>query len=109
ALELVQVVKLENGTINTDVDLTQFKYYDISQLLLSSLFGLDNVRTQEYLDYSTERKKLIHKGNLNAHEKDRLRFLDEVISMYDPREGGEIRRTKELLEQLANQISFHHD
>lgn len=109
ALESAQVVKLENGTINTDVDLTQFKYYDISQLLLSSLFGLDNVRTQEYLDYSMERKKLIHKGNLNAHEKDRLRFLDEVISMYDPREGGEIRRTKELLEQLANQISFHHD
>lgn len=109
ALKLVQVVTLNNGVINTDVDVEQYQYYDISQLLLSSLFGLDNVRTQEYLDYSTERKTLIHKGNLTAPEKERLRVLDEIISMYDPREGGEIRRTKELLEQLAIQISSHHD
>lgn len=107
ALDLVQVVKLENGTINSDVDINQFKYYDISQLLLSALFGLDNVRTNKYQEIFDERKRLVQKERLTKEERERLSYLDKQISLFDPCDGEEMRRTRILLEQLTQ--SIHHD
>lgn len=110
ALDLVQVVKLENGTINSDVDINQFKYYDISQLLLSNLFELDNVRTDDYMKIKRERYKLIRKDaieNLSEGERNRLKDLDEKISLYDPCEGEEMRQIIKLLDDIAH--STCHD
>ena len=110
ALDLVQVVKLENGTVNSDVDINQFKYYDISQLLLSDLFELDNVRTDEYLKIKRERYGLIHKDaleDLSESERDRLKDLDEKISLYNPCEGEEMLRVIKLLDEIAH--STRHD
>ena len=110
ALELVQVVKLENGIINSDVDINQFKYYDISQLLLSNIFELDNVRSDDYLKIYKERKDLIFKDSsvgLSEDERKRLKELDEQISLFDPCDGEEMRRTRQLLEQIAKNMS--HD
>lgn len=110
ALDWVQVVKLENGTINSDVDINQFKYYDISQLLLSNLFELDNVRTDDYMKIKRERYKLIRKDaieNLSEGERNRLKDLDEKISLYDPCEGEEMLRVIKLLDEIAH--STRHD
>ena len=110
ALDLVQVVKLENGIINSDVDISQFKFYDVSQLLLSNLFELDNVRSDDYLKIYNERKTLIFKDSetdLSEDERKRLKELDEQISLFDPCDGEEMRRTRQLLEQIAK--NMHHD
>ncbi len=110
ALDLVQVVKLENGNINSDVDISQFKYYDISQLLLSDLFELDNVRSDAYLNIYKERKELIFKDSsvgLSEDERNRLKVLDEEISSYDPCEGEEMLRVIKLLDEIAH--STRHD
>ncbi|MBP5540020.1 MAG: AAA family ATPase [Bacteroidales bacterium] len=110
ALDLVQVVKLENGVIHNDVDMSQFNYYDISQLLLSDLFELDNVRSDEYLKIKQERYKLIHKDaveDLSDEERYLLKDLDRKISLYDPREGEEMRQVIKLLDEIAH--STCHD
>lgn len=109
ALELVQVVKLENGVINNDVDMSQFEYYDISQLLLSNLFDLTNVRTEEYKRIFDDRMALIRKGNLTEDEQSRLKELDEAIVKYDPAESDEMRQIKMLLEKLAQNKGENHD
>ena len=110
ALELVQVVKLENGTIDSRIDVAQYAYHDISQLLLSDLFELDNVRSDDYLRMYKERKALIFKDSesvLSEDERKRLKELDEQISLFDPCDGEEMRRTRQLLEQIAKNMS--HD
>lgn len=110
ALELVQVVKLENGIIDSDVDINQFKYYDISQLLLSDLFELDNVRSDDYLKIKHERYDLIHKDaieDLSEVERVRLKELDQKISLFDPCEGEEMRRVIQLLDEIAH--TTRHD
>ena len=110
ALDFAQVVKLENGIINSDVDISQFKYYDISQLLLSDLFELDNVRSDAYLKIYKERKALIFKDSsvgLSEDERNRLKVLDEKISSYDPCEGEEMLRVIKLLDEIAH--STRHD
>ena len=110
ALDLVQVVKLENGIIDSQIDSIQYAYYDISQLLLSELFELDNVRSDEYLKIYKERKDLIFKDSevgLSEDERKRLKELDKQISLFDPCDGEEMRRTRQLLEQIAK--NMHHD
>lgn len=105
ALDLVQVVKLENGIIDSQIDSIQYAYYDISQLLLSELFELDNVRSDEYLKIKHERYELIHKDAvevLSEEERNRLKDLDEKISLYDPCEGEEMRHVIELLDEIAH-------
>lgn len=110
ALDIVQVVKLEDGKINANVDLEQYMYNDVSQLLLSSLFDLKNVRTEMYHSIIEERKQLIDKDSLTIEERTRLTELDHQVSLYDPCEGGELRRARELLEQLSQNIkSTRHD
>ena len=70
ALDLVQVVKLENGIIDSQIDVAQYAYHDISQLLLSDLFELDNVRSDDYLKMYKERKALIFKDSESVLSED---------------------------------------
>ena len=110
ALDLVQVVKLDNGIIDSQIDSIQYAYYDISQLLLSELFELDNVRSDEYLKIKHERYELIHKDAvevLSEEERNRLKDLDKKISLYDPQEGEEMRQIIKLLDEIAH--STCHD
>ena len=110
ALDLVQVVKLENGIVDSQIDSIRYAYYDISQLLLSELFELDNVRSDEYLKIKHERYELIHKDaveGLSEEERNRLKDLDKKISLYDPHEGEEMRQIIKLLDDIAHPTS--HD
>lgn len=110
ALDLVQVVKLENGIIDSRIDAAQYAYHDISQLLLSDLFELDNVRSDDYLKIKHERYNLIRKDaivDLSEEERDRLKELDQKISLFDPCEGEEMHRVIQLLDEIAN--TTRHD
>ena len=77
---------------------------------MSNLFELDNVRTDDYMKIKRERYKLIRKDaieNLSEGERNRLKDLDEKISLYDPQEGEEMRQIIKLLDEIAH--STCHD
>lgn len=59
ALDMVQVVKLDNGVIDTNIHTTQYEKYDVSMMLLSDLFGLSNVRNNDYLKESKRYEELL--------------------------------------------------
>ena len=59
ALDLVQVVKLDHGVIDSNVNTNQYEKYDVSLVLLSELFGLDNVRNNDYLKDSKRYEELV--------------------------------------------------
>lgn len=48
ALEIAQIIKLENGRLSIENSVEKYHNYDVSRLLLSDLFELDNVRTDQY-------------------------------------------------------------
>lgn len=82
ALDITQVVKLDNGVILSDFNLSEFSRYDVSLLLLSDLFGLDNVRTNEYKKFADEEEKLLDKATLTENEKSRLKELTYILTEY---------------------------
>lgn len=59
ALNLVQVVKLNNGVVDTDINTAQYDKYDVSLVLLSDLFNIDNVRTNSFKEIEDEEDRLL--------------------------------------------------
>lgn len=69
ALDIAQVIKLENGTINEIPD-GSYSNYDVSLLLLSDLFRIESVRTRIYQEKEVEYRKLMAKEALSDTEKE---------------------------------------
>lgn len=82
ALDLVQIIKLDNGKINRDINTDKYKNDDISLLLLSDLFSLDNVRTPDYLTLSNEYEKLLSTPVLNNEQRKRIDELGEMLDLF---------------------------
>ncbi len=83
ALDIAQVIKLEQGEVDDSIDLSQFSNYDVSLLLLSQLFGLQNVRSNLFKKLADEEGRLLLKGNLNDSELARLRQLGVLLGKYN--------------------------
>lgn len=97
AIDIAQVVRLDNGVIDTDLYLEKFKYDDISRLLLGELFGLDSVRSPQYAEDSKRRNELIDKDHLTSEEKDELDRLDKEMDKYDPSGVDDIKSILNIL------------
>lgn len=89
ALELVQVVKLGNSKIEAKVNTAQYEKYDISLLLLSDLFGVENVRTSEFKTLEEREDELLNKGNLNPDELSELKSIVLEMRTYGYSDGKE--------------------
>lgn len=81
ALDIAQVIKLENGVIN-DVSEGSYSNYDVSLLLLSNLFNLDNVRTDLYKSLEEEYEGLLMKSSLNDEERERFNHLSMTLNQF---------------------------
>lgn len=92
ALELVQVVKLEHGVIDTHIHTDQYEKYDVSLLLLSDLFDIDNVRTNKFKEIEDEEEELLSKDSLTDEELARLKTIAHLLSSYGYSDGEERRR-----------------
>lgn len=87
ALDFVQIVKLDHGRIDSQIRPDQYDKYDISLLLLSDLFGVDNVRTQEFKNLEEEEDKLLAKDSLSEEELARLKELAILLRAYGYSDG----------------------
>lgn len=93
ALDLVQVVKLANGMIDSNVNMAQYENYDVSLVLLSDLFGLDNVRNNEYLTDSKRYEELLSKATMSEEEKHEFDELGLKLNRYTSHDVEIIKST----------------
>lgn len=93
ALDLVQVVKLDNGMIDSDVNMAQYENYDVSLVLLSDLFGLDNVRNNEYIKDSKRYEDLLSQATMSEEEKHEFDELGLKLDRYTSYDVEIIRST----------------
>ena len=93
ALDLVQVVKLDNGVINTSVNTAQYEKYDVSLVLLSDLFGLENVRNNEYLKDSKRYEDLLLATTMSEAEKIEFDELGTKLERYTSHDVEIIKST----------------
>lgn len=87
ALDIVQVIKLDQGKIETDIDTSAYDKYDVSLLLLSDLFNLDNVRTRNFKKLEEREEVLLSKNNLTADELEELKTIVHEMRLYGYSDG----------------------
>lgn len=101
SLDFVQVIKLDDGVIDDKIGLAQYENYDVNLLLLSQLFGLDNVRTNEYLKISNRYEELLAKQTLDDEEKQELDQLAPKINRFT---SAELELLKKTIENLQHKV-----
>lgn len=93
ALDMVQVVKLNQGVIDTNVNTAQYAKYDVSLVLLSDLFGLENVRNNEYLTDSRRYDELLSLHSMNEQQKREFDELGAKLERYTSHDVEILRST----------------
>ena len=93
ALDLVQVVKLDHGVIDASVNTAQYEKYDVSLVLLSDLFGLENVRNNEYLKDSKRYEELLITPTMSEAEKMEFDELGTKLERYTSHDVEIIKST----------------
>lgn len=93
ALDLVQVVKLDYGVIDSKVNTEQYERYDVSLMLLSNLFGLENVRNNDYLRESRRYEELLSSHTMSEAEKEEFDELGAKLNRYTSHDVEIIRST----------------
>ncbi|MDE6349274.1 MAG: AAA family ATPase [Bacteroides sp.] len=89
ALNLVQVIKLNHGIIESDINVSNYDKYDVSLLLLSDLFELDNVRTTKFKELEDREEALLNKSNLTPDELLELKSIVREMRTYGYADGKE--------------------
>ncbi len=84
ALDLIQVVRLQDGNIHVShTDFAQeYQHYDTSLLLLSDLFGVSSVRSPQYDELTRERNELIDNPQRTPEQAQRLQELDAQMAQF---------------------------
>lgn len=105
ALTASQIIVLgENGII--DADAKEYENYDISQILLSELFGMQSPRSPQWDGILEEQKKLLEKDNRTEEEDSRLREIDNLISRLSFGDSMEQVKSRELLYKIAKHLNI---
>lgn len=82
ALEIAQIIKAENGKFSIEETTEKYHNYDVSRLLLSDLFELENVRTDQYLELLKQRIKLAKKPEMTEEELAEKGVIDTLLANY---------------------------
>lgn len=93
ALDLVQVIKLDHGAIDASIKMDQYERYDVSLVLLSDLFGLDNVRSNDYLRNSKRYEELLSLPAMSEMERHEFDELGTKLDRYTSHDVEIIRST----------------
>ncbi len=101
ALDIVQIIKLNQGYIDNSINIEKYKNYDVSLLLLSDIFDQVDIRTHEYTKLSTRYEKLLEKPHPNIYEQNEIDELGRTLQRFS---YGDFQRLREL---LTNQLSSH--
>jgi predicted ATP-binding protein involved in virulence len=105
ALDIVQIVRLDGQHIECDVQ-RDYSSYDVNQLLLSQLFGLDNVLTPEIARVMKRREELLLKSNLTDAEKTELKGLERQADKIPIGETAKSQRLYEIINKMAEKMGI---
>lgn len=105
AMDAAQVIVLgEDGIV--DADAKEYETYDISQLLLSELFGLKSSRSPQWDNMLSEQKSLLEKNNRTSDEDSRLKELDKELSRLSFGDSIERLKSRDLLYKIAKRLNI---
>ena len=105
AIDLAQLIVLNDGTIK-DASADDFSTYDVSQILLSELFGLEGSRAPKWDEKIKEQDALLAKHNLSNDDKHRLELLDKELSTLSFGSTLESIQTRQLINRIANKLGI---
>lgn len=100
-----QVIMLREDSI-IDTDAKEYETYDISQLLLSELFGLKSSRSPQWDSLLSEQSDLLKKNERSLEENARLKVLDKLLSQLSFGDSIEQIKSRELLYRIANRLNL---
>ena len=105
AVDFAQIITLEEGIVN--VRHSDYSHYDVGQILLSDLFGLQNLQSPSYDVEIEEQKKLLERyDNLSEAEKKRLDELDAKLRVLSSSSTLEDMKLREYIYKVADQLKI---
>lgn len=110
ATALADIFLLDGCQIRPFAQTPQTASLDVSQLLLSSLFGLDSVRAPQWDALLNRRKELANKtGQLTDDETAELRNISQELGTLAYGDSLEAIRAGQLIMQAAQALQQSHD
>lgn len=106
AMDIAQIFTMEEGgRINTDWNEKDYLDYDINQILLSPMFGVESVRAEKWDDILAERKRILMKeGSVTAEEKSRLADLNRRLLLLKVENKNAQPELARILRSLADRV-----
>ena len=105
AVDFAQIITLEEGIVN--VRHSDYSHYDVGQILLSDLFGLQNLQSPSYDVEIEEQKKLLERYDiLSEAEKKRLDELDAKLRVLSSSSTLEDMKLREYIYKVADQLKI---
>ena len=105
AMDKAQFVVLRNEGFLT-AKTGEYTGYDISQILLSELFGLESSRSPQWDGPLKEQKELLMKNDRTDAENKRLKALDKELSQIAFGDTMEQIRSRELISKIAQRLDI---
>ena len=105
ALDIVQIVRLDGQHIESCIQ-RDYSSYDVNQLLLSQLFGLDNVLTPETAQMMKRREELLLKQELTEEEGQELKDLERQADRIPIGETKMSQQIYSLINKVADQMGI---
>ena len=105
ALDIVQIVRLDGQHIESCIQ-RDYSSYDVNQLLLSQLFGLDNVLTPETAQMMKRREELLLKQKLTEEEDLELKDLERQADRIPIGETKVSQQIYSLINKVADQMGI---
>lgn len=103
ALDIVQIVKLDGQNIDSCI-LRDYSSFDVNQLLLSQLFGLDNVLAPETAKMMKRREELLLKNIMTVEEKKELQTLERQVDRMPVGGTAQLQQLFEMINRMADQL-----
>lgn len=105
AADIAQIVVLDGKTIHSEV--SDYSRYDVSQILLSELFGLDSVQAPLYDDDIREKEELLKQyGKLSDADQKRLEYLDKKLKGLSYSTSLSDMKLQGYINQIAEQLNI---
>lgn len=106
AMGEAQMIVLDNQEIK-DVTSSSFSTYDVSQILLSDLFGLQSSRAPQWDDLIREQEELLSKHNLSEDEQARLKNIEKQLSALSYGDTLKSVQSRDLIYKIAEQLGIN--
>ena len=106
AMGEAQMIVLDNQEIK-DVTSSSFSTYDVSQILLSDLFGLQSSRAPQWDDLIREQEELLSKHNLSDEEQSRLKDIEKQLSALSYGDTLKSVQSRDLIYKIAEQLGIN--